>query len=287
MARHVPNMSALALHPHPSVAIGAKKKKPDDDDGDKAGKAAKTPTSPTPSALAAAANNPPQGTKQKGAPADDGVDAKKQKTDQEKERAEFKKKLEERIKELISDGTIDDGEKGWTPTSDKKKYDPDGERCCAHTGSRLEDHLPEGLSSVPAQVASPKSPSVPKKEIEDPEAWERSQQEQAEAELKKRMDMSPEEWTKACGGKREAQIERIKKNTRAYKRYRHYVRPSRRQESKRNTTHPLTPDHNDRRYSNRRWAGAVRTWTSRLDAAWNDRPDDPKPEEEHESESEC
>jgi len=291
---HIPDLGALALGNLVPTGAGKQKKPQDDPDSQQARKKQNSP----PPALVA-------GAKQKSSDGVGGPSAKKAKRAAEAEaRAQFRAELEGHIRDLLDAETISDGEDDeWKPKRDPKTKEPidpnPDQRCCtAATGSRLEDHLPEGLRAATDEPATPPKPASAPRAIEDPEGWALAQQEQEDAAMQKRVAMSQEEWMEACGGKRQAQIESIKKSLNGYKRYRHYVPPRRRSEGKRTTTHPVTPDHNDRRYSKRGWAGAVRQWTDRVHGAWGSRPDDPKPrrapnratapgEETNESESEC
>ena len=259
---HLPDLSALALDRAPLVPTGAPKR----GKGSKGGASKKQKIDDAPATPRTKRRREEEAAKRE-------EQAKKARD----EREAFKTALDNRIEELLRTKKIKKPKKGgWVPTErddDGNFVDPNPDQSCCTTGA-------------------------PPAEIEDPEAWAIAQKKQAEAELQRRMDMSPHEWTKACGGKREAQIERLKQTTRAYKRYRHFVRPSERRGDMRNTTHPVTPDYNDRNYSKRGWAGAVRQWTDRVHGAWGSRPDDPKPhrtsnrakapeEETNESESEC
>lgn len=290
---HVPDLGALSLSR--LVPIGARKKKAQEEPANAS--ARKKQNSPPPALVA--------GLKKKSSGDVGGPSAKKVKKEEEAEaRAKFKEELDEHIRDLLKAKKVSDGEDdGWKPERDPKTDEPidpnPDQRCCtATTGSRLEDHLPEGLRAVADEPAAPPKPASAARVIEDPESWAQAQQEQEDAAMQKRVAMSQEEWMEACGGKRQAQIESIKKSLNGYKRYRHYVPPRRRSEGKRTTTHPVTPDHNDRRYSKRGWAGAVRLWTDRVHTEWGSRPNDPKPrrasnrakesgEETNESESEC
>ena len=251
---HLPDLSALALDRAPLVPTGAPKR----GKGSKGGASKKQKTDDAP--------NAPATPRTKRRREEEAAKREEQAKKARDEREAFKTDLDNRIAELLRTKKIKKPKRGgWVPTErddDGNFVDPNPDQSCCTTGA-------------------------PPAEIEDPEAWAIAQKKQAEAELQRRMDMSPEEWTKACGSKREAQIERIKKTTRAYKRYRHYVSLRDREESKRTTEHPLTPNYKDRRYSNRGWAGAVRQWTRLLDAAWNDQRGEPESEETHELDPEC
>lgn len=289
---HVPDLGALSLSR--LVPIGARKKKAQEEPANAS--ARKKQNSPPPALVA--------GMKKKSSGDVGGSSAKKAKKEEEAEaRAKFKEELDEHIRDLLKAETISDGDDdGWKPKRDPKSKEPidpnPNQRCCTvTTGSRLEDHLPESLRAATDEPETPPTAAPAPRVIDDPEGWAQAQQEQEDAAMQKRLAMSQEEWMEAYGGKRQAQIESIKKSLNGYKRYRHYVPPRRRSEGKRTTTHPVTPDHNDRRYSKRGWAGAVRLWTDRVHGEWGSRPDDPKPrragnkakasEESNECESEC
>lgn len=252
MAFCLPNMSALALHPHASVPTGAPKKKArtaspgssrESGNGNKTGR-----TSPKP---------------------DGGSEPKKPRTqspqtggEKEDERGEA---IRRRIEELLDNGVEgDEPRAGWEPHRDGQGRVIDSapaERCC--TGGALSDQLPEGLRVANA-TAAPAAPQV----IEDPEAWAAAQQAEKEQALQMRVGMSEEEWKATYGDKRRASVEKIKKSLNGYKRYRHHVPLKRRQEFERWRAHPVTPDANDRRYSKRGWAGAVRKWTELVQQSW-------------------
>lgn len=253
MAFRLPNMSALALHPHASVPTGAPKKKarttsPGSSRGSGSGSKRGGTTSPGPGG---------------------GSNTKKSKTqppqtggEEEDERGEA---IRRRIEELLGEGVEgDEPSAGWEPHRDGQGRVIDSapaERCC--TGGALSDQLPEGLR-VALATAAPAAPRV----IEDPEAWAAAQQAEKEQALQVRVGMSEEEWNASYGDKRRASVENIKKSLNGYKRYRHHVPLKRRQEFERWHAHPVTPDANDRRYSKRGWAGAVRKWTELVQQSW-------------------
>ena len=245
-------MSALALHPHASVPTGAPKKK------------ART-TSPGSSRGSGNGNKTGRTS-----PGPDGdKNRKKPKTwppqNEDEARDERGEEISERIDELLKKGVEgDEPRAGWEPRGDGqgRVIDPaPAERCC--TGGALSDQLPEGLRVANA-TAAPAAPRV----IEDPEAWAAAQQAEKEQALQMRMSMSEEEWNATYGDKRRASVENIKKSLNGYKRYRHHVPLKRRQEFERWHAHPVTPDANDRRYSKRGWAGAVRKWTELVQQSW-------------------
>jgi hypothetical protein len=252
MAFRLPNMSALALHPHASVPTGAPKKK------------ART-TSPGSSRGSGNGNKTGRTS-----PGPDGdKNRKKPKTqppqNEDEARDERGEEIRRRIDELLKKGVEgDEPRAGWEPRRDDqvRVIDPaPAERCC--TGGALSDQLPEGLRVANA-TAAPAAPRV----IEDPEAWAAAQQAEKEQALQMRMSMSEEEWNATYGDKRRASVENIKKSLNGYKRYRHHVPLKRRQEFERWHAHPVTPDANDRRYSKRGWAGAVRKWTELVQQSW-------------------
>lgn len=258
---HLPNMSALALDRAPLVATGARKTSGKNSAGGAASKKQKVDGSDAP-ATPSAKRTPEQEVARE-------ASAKKAR----EERAEFKKKLDERIEELLRRKQIKNGEKGWVPHkrgSDGNFVDPNPDQSCCTTGGRLGDVLPEGLRRGEASPTPKRAPAA----IQDPEAWALAQKEQAEAALLQRMAMSQEEWDAEWGGKRHAQIESIKKRLNGYERYRHHMPLGRRSEGGQCTTRPVTPNHNDRRYSKRGWAGAVRQWTEQVQSAWGGRPGD-------------
>ena len=252
MAFRLPNMSALALHPHASVPTGAPKKK--------------ARTASPGSSRGSGNDNKRGGTSPKPG---GGSESKKARTrepqNEDEARDERGEEIRRRIKDLLEKGVEgDEPRAGWEPHRDGQGRVIDSapaERCC--TGGALSDQLPEGLRVANA-TAAPAAPQV----IEDPEAWAAAQQAEKEQALQMRVGMSEDEWNATYGDKRRASVEKIKKSLNGYKRYRHHVPLKRRQEFERWHAHPVTPDANDRRYSKRGWAGAVRKWTELVQQSW-------------------
>lgn len=153
---HLPNMSALALDRAPLVATGARKTSGKNSTG--ASKKPKVDGSDGP-ATPSARRRPEQEVARE-------ERAKKAR----EERADFKKKLDERIEELLRTQEIKEGEAGWVPQardSDGNFVDPNPDQSCCTTGGRLGDVLPEGLRRGEASPTPKRAPAA----IQDPEAW--------------------------------------------------------------------------------------------------------------------
>ena len=225
---HLPNLSALALDAHALRPIGARKRPP-------------------------------------AAPGPKGRPSKKPRPaahEGEETSREFEKALNKRIEQLLKDKTISKGKVGWMPDPDS---DPDAdestgpkphEGCC--TGSRLEDHLPEGLRTA----YEPPSPAA-RRVINDPEALAIANKALAEAALQLREVMTREEWVSAYGAKRMAQIASIVRELGG-------------------SPACKPPDPLDQRYSKRGWNGAVRRWAGGEERARaraeSRRPEEPESE---------
>tara|TARA_B100001057_G_scaffold375231_1_gene379987 strand:- start:2099 stop:2893 length:795 start_codon:yes stop_codon:yes gene_type:complete len=185
--------------------------------------------------------------------------------EQEEPLDENSKAIQNRIEELLALGVKgDDPKAGWKPLRDSQDRVinlPPADPCC--TGGTFAEYLPEDL-----RVAKAPPKPVEPRVIDDPEAWAAAQQAEKEEALLMRMRMSEEEWNAMHGDKRRKQIESIKKGLDGYKRYREHVPLKRRQDVKSWTTHPVTPDASNRRFSKRGWAGAVRTWANLVQQSW-------------------
>lgn len=119
---HLPNMSALALDRAPLVPTCARKTKGKSPKGESASKKQKADDNDAP-----VTPSTKRGLEQQAAREESAKKARE-------ERADFKKKLDERIKELIRTKKIERGEKGWEPTkrdSNGDFADPNpGQSCC-------------------------------------------------------------------------------------------------------------------------------------------------------------